>query len=54
MNILVTGGLGYIGSHVSLALAGLGFNVHIIDIEKEKEKFRQKSKKLFKYIHTLL
>ncbi len=38
MNILVTGGLGYIGSHVSLALAELGFNVHIIDKEKRKRK----------------
>ena len=44
MNILVTGGLGYIGSHVSLALAELGFNVHIIDREKRKRKMMEKLK----------
>ena len=31
MNILVTGGLGFIGSHVSLLLLEQGHNVFIID-----------------------
>ena len=31
MNILCTGGLGYIGSHVVVELADLGFNVTILD-----------------------
>ncbi len=30
-NILVTGGLGYIGSHTVVALQQAGFNVTIID-----------------------
>ena len=30
-NILVTGGCGYIGSHVTLSLLKKGFNVSIID-----------------------
>nr|HEK5464949.1 SDR family NAD(P)-dependent oxidoreductase [Escherichia coli] len=31
MNILVTGGAGYIGSHTSLCLLNKGYNVVIID-----------------------
>ena len=31
MNILVTGGAGYIGSHVSLNLLDAGYNVTILD-----------------------
>ena len=31
MNILLTGGAGYIGSHVALALLDSGHKVHIID-----------------------
>ena len=31
MNILLTGGAGYIGSHVTLSLLDLGHKVHIID-----------------------
>ena len=31
MNVLLTGGAGYIGSHVALSLLDLGHNVHIID-----------------------
>ena len=31
MNILLTGGAGYIGSHVALSLLNSGHNVHIID-----------------------
>ncbi len=31
MNILLTGGAGYIGSHVALSLLSSGHNVHIID-----------------------
>ena len=31
MNILVTGGAGYIGSHVSLSLLDAGYNVTILD-----------------------
>ena len=31
MNILITGGLGYIGSHVVLCLANKGYNIIIID-----------------------
>ena len=31
MNILLTGGAGYIGSHVALSLLDRGHDVHIID-----------------------
>ena len=31
MNILLTGGAGYIGSHAALALIDAGHQVHIID-----------------------
>ena len=31
MNILLTGGAGYIGSHVALALIDNGHQVHIVD-----------------------
>ena len=31
MNILITGGLGYIGSHVVLCLANKGYNIIIVD-----------------------
>ena len=31
MNILLTGGAGYIGSHVALSLIDKGYKVHIID-----------------------
>ena len=31
MNVLLTGGAGYIGSHVVLSLIDAGHNVHIID-----------------------
>ena len=31
MNILLTGGAGYIGSHVALSLLDNGHKVHIID-----------------------
>ncbi len=31
MNVLLTGGAGYIGSHAGLSLLNLGHNVHIID-----------------------
>ena len=30
-NILVTGGLGYIGSHTTVELLNKGYHVHIID-----------------------
>ena len=31
MNVLLTGGAGYIGSHVALSLLDKGHDVHIID-----------------------
>ena len=31
MNILLSGGAGYIGSHAALSLLDAGHNVHIID-----------------------
>lgn len=36
MNVLVTGGAGFIGSHTADKLIGLGFNVVIIDRNKPK------------------
>ena len=30
-NILITGGSGFIGSHISLKLLNLGFNVRVLD-----------------------
>lgn len=47
MNILVTGGLGYIGSHLSLALDKKGYKVKIIDREIENKKSLEK--KIFKF-----
>ena len=38
-NILVTGGLGYIGSHTSVELINNGYNVTIIDSLINSEKF---------------
>ncbi len=42
MNILITGGLGYIGSHLSLALDKMGYKVKIIDKELENKKSLEK------------
>ena len=38
-NILVTGGLGYIGSHTSVELINNGYNVTIVDSLINSEKF---------------
>ena len=38
-NILVTGGLGYIGSHTSVELINNSYNVTIIDSLINSEKF---------------
>jgi len=41
--VIVTGGLGFIGSHIVDLLVDAGFNVHIIDIKNSlKNKFRNK------------
>ena len=40
--VLITGGSGFIGSHVADKLVDKGFNVIIFD--KEKSKFLKKSK----------
>ncbi len=42
MNILVTGGLGYIGSHLSLVLDKKGYKVKIIDKETDNKKSLEK------------
>ena len=38
-NILVTGGLGYIGSHTSVELLNNGYNITIVDSLINSEKF---------------
>ena len=39
MKILVTGGLGFIGSHTAVELQNEGFEVIIIDSTEPKERF---------------
>ena len=46
-NILVTGGLGYIGSHTSIKLIEEGYNVFIID------SLVNSSRKVFNKIKTI-
>ena len=47
MNILVTGGLGYIGSHTSVELLKAGHNVIVIDnLSNSKEIVKDKIKEI--------
>ena len=53
MNILITGGLGYIGSHLASYLTGKNLSIHIIDnLNNSKKNVFKKIKKLNKNIKT--
>ena len=44
MNILVTGGLGYIGSHLVIELLKFNYNVYVIDnLSNSKKKVKKKN-----------
>ena len=41
MNILITGGLGYIGSHLASYLTGKNLSIYIIDnLNNSKKRFK--------------
>jgi len=47
MNILVTGGLGYIGSHLVIELLKFNYNVYVIDnLSNSKKKVKKKIEKI--------